>query len=237
MKKIGEGKTASIYTDNLYAYKKYHASYDMNNMTYEVYVQNQIYQHTSLNVLKYEIEDQMIKMIYLKGKTLADEIRTGEKTQWLEMFIKLQHSTYLEVPVELVSAFDVFETQIKHSTKHQVLIEKALQSLERIEKTQYLCHLDFHPENIMSHENEYYILDWTNAKLANPVMDIASTYIIFVLYLPDLATTYLHNMSEISGYSVEKIVVAIPVMAFIKLRENDIQDHEPILKKLIVEPK
>lgn len=67
MKKIGEGKTAEVFTDGLYAYKKYHKDYDIRNIDYEVRVQNEIYDNTNLNVCKYEIENQMIKMTLING--------------------------------------------------------------------------------------------------------------------------------------------------------------------------
>lgn len=43
----------------------------MRNMTYEVQVQNDIQSHTTLNVLAYEIKDQMIMMPLFQGPTLA----------------------------------------------------------------------------------------------------------------------------------------------------------------------
>ena len=71
----------------------------------------------------------------------------------------------------------------------------------------------------MYHEGIPYIIDWTNAKLGNPVMDIASTYIIFRLYADDFSKPYLDAMIS-KGFALDKIIKAIPVMAFIRLRET-----------------
>ena len=237
MKKIGEGKTATIYSDGHVAYKKYHDHYDIRNITYEVQVQNDIHKNTTLHVLAYEIEDHMIKMPLLQGPTLADQIRQGKDEDWLDLFVRLQAETYAFKDLSLVSAFDVFEHQIKASNLSLELKSKALSSLENIEKTQVLCHLDFHPENLMYEDQKLVLLDWTNAKLGHPTMDIASTYIIFLLYVPEVSKQYMLKMTQTTGYSIEDIMKAIPLMAFIKLRENDIEAHDTILRQLILDRK
>lgn len=87
--------------------------------------------------------------------------------------------------------------------------------------------------NIIYSKDEYYILDWTNAKLANPAMDIVSTYIIFRQYLKRQAYKYLKMMIKKTKVSKAEILSAIPVMAFIKLRENDDLSHEELLVDLV----
>ena len=233
MKKIGEGKTAEVYSDGLYAYKKYHKNYDIRNIEYEVRVQNEIYDKTKLNVCHYEIEDQMIKMTLIDGAELADRIRIEKYKNWLEDFTDLQCEIYKYNKINLLDAYEVFKSQIIASKIDDSLKLKALESLERIDRVYQLCHLDFHPLNIIYSNNEYYIIDWTNAKLSNPVMDIASTYIIFRQYISRQANRYLKMMIKKIGYSKEEILDAIPVMAFIKLRENDDLEHEKLLIDLI----
>lgn len=89
MKKIGEGKTATVYSDGMFAYKKYHEHYDIRNITYEVNIQNEIYDKTNLNVCHYEIENQMIKMTLVEGVEFADRIRIEKYKNWLEDFTDL----------------------------------------------------------------------------------------------------------------------------------------------------
>jgi tRNA A-37 threonylcarbamoyl transferase component Bud32 len=233
MKKIGEGKTAVVFTDGLFAYKKYHTHYDIRNIEYEVRVQNEIYDKTDLLVCHYEIDNQMIKMTLIEGVELADRIRIEKYKNWLEDFTDLQCKTYLYEKLDLLDAYEVFHKQILSSKLTQSLKTKALESLGKIKKTYHLCHLDFHPLNIIYSNNDYYIIDWTNAKLANPVMDIASTYIIFRQYLKRQANRYLKMMIKKTGYSKEEIINAIPLMAFIKLRENEELEQEEVLKELI----
>lgn len=39
--------------------------------------------------------------------------------------------------------------------------------------------------------SEYYIIDWINAKLGNPVLDIARTYVVLKQYAQRQANKYL----------------------------------------------
>lgn len=42
-------------------------------------------------------------------------------------------------------------------------------------------------------------------------------------------------MVKKTGYQKKDIKDAIPLMAFIKLRENDVLEHEQLLKDLVIE--
>ena len=148
----------------------------------------------------------------------------------------MQCETYKYKNLDLPDAYEVFKDQVESSNLDHIYKLKALESLGKIDKTYHLCHLDFHPLNIKYDQNEYYILDWTNAKLANPAMDIASTYIIFqTIFIKRQANKYLNMMVKKTGYQKKDIKDAIPLMAFIKLRENDVLEHEQLLKDLVIE--
>ncbi len=233
MIKIGEGISATVYSDGKYAYKKYRPNYSVDNMRFEVYIQNEIYEHTDLRVAKYEIIDDMIRMTLFEGLNLADRIMKENDIQGLQDFIDLQLETFKYKDLNLADAFETFVTQIKETKLDDALKEKALASIDKIEKKYHLCHFDYHPENIMYHDNEPYIIDWTNAKLGNPVMDIASTYIIFRVFAEAYADLYLNTMIE-KGFDKSKIVDAIPVMAFIRLRENEDPNHDFLLKAFVM---
>jgi len=234
MKKIGEGQTAQVFSDGEFAYKHYHESYDSRNIHYEVRVQNEIFNNTNLHVAKYEIEDHTIKMTLFEGVIFADRIREEKYKNWLSDFVDLQSEIYMYENLNLLDSFEIFTEQIKKSKLDKNLKIKALESIETIEKKQTLCHFDFHPLNIIYRNNQYYIIDWTNAKMGNPVMDVASTYIIFRQYLKRQANKYLKMMIKKNNFKMSEILQAIPVMAFIKLRENQEEAHEKLLVDLIL---
>ena len=232
MIKLGEGISATVYSDGKYAYKKYRPNYSVENMKFEVYVQNQIYEHTNLNVAKYEIVDEQIKLTLINGMHLAERLIKENYVQGLQDFIDLQCMIFKYTDLALADAYETFAAQIKETKIDEALKNKALKSIDKIEKTHHLCHFDYHPENIMYHDDVPYIIDWTNAKMGNPVMDIASTFIIFRLYANDYADLYLNAMLS-KGFDLEKIKDALPVMAFIRLRENKDQNLDQPLKNFI----
>lgn len=235
MKKIGEGMTALILSDGKYAYKSYKEGYDTKNMLYEIKIQNEIYQSTHLNVAKYELENNMIKMTLLEGENLADKLVKNSDTKAYTDFIDLQIETFKYQNLALPNAYEVFRYQIDHLDAPKRLKDKAIASLNRIDKTLHLCHFDYHPENIIYHQNIPYIIDWNNAKLGNPVMDIASTYIIFLVYAKDYAQMYLEAMVE-KGFVKSEILNAIPLMAFIRYIDVVVENEKDkkVLEELIM---
>lgn len=233
MQKIGEGKTATVYSDGEYAYKKYHQHYDKNNIHYEVNVQNEIYNKTKLNVAKYEIVEDQIKMTLFHGVTLADRILVEHYPYWLEDFVDLQSQTYEYEDLELHQSYPIYEKQITASSLNETLKKSALESLARIDKLSVLCHFDFHPLNILYDQEKYYIIDWTNAKLGHPAMDIASTYIIFRQFLPNQADDYITMILAKTGIKMLDVLKSLPVMSFIKLRENEDPEQELLLTSFI----
>lgn len=234
MNKIGEGKTATVYSDGQYAYKQYHKDYDINNIHYEIYIQNEIHDHTKLNVAHYEIEDHRIKMTLFDGVIFADRIRIEKYPKWLDDFVNLQCEVFDYQDLNIPNSYEVYAKQVNQSHLDESLKRKALESIDKIKKEYRLCHFDFHPLNIIYGHRQYFIIDWTNAKLGNPAMDIASTYIIFRQYLKRQANKYIKMAMKKTGISKSEILDALPVMAFIKLRENDIPEHENLLRDLIL---
>lgn len=233
MKKIGEGFTASIYTDGYFAYKKYHKQFPMENLLYETKVQNEIYKMTKLNILKYELDGTLIKMTLLTGDSLAKKLVQDQDESAFEDFIKLKIDIFTYKDLNLGDAFEIFVGQIKETSALENLKEKAINSINKIQRLYRLCHFDFHPENVVYHEEEPYIIDWMNAKLGNPVMDIASTYIIFCLYAKEYAKKYMASMVNY-GYKESEIKDAIPAMAFIRYRETEDDKLRKMLEDLIL---
>lgn len=235
MKKIGEGMTAIILSDGRYAYKSYKEGYDTKNMLYEIKIQNEIYQSTDLNVAQYELENDMIKMTLLDGENLADRLVRNSDIKPYTDFIDLQIETFKYQDLALPNAYEVFRYQINQSNARQTLKDQAIASLDHIDKTLHLCHFDYHPENIIYHQDKPYIIDWNNAKLGNPVMDIASTYIIFLVYAKDYAQMYLEAMIE-KGFVKSEILNAIPLMAYIRYIDTVVEDEKDkkVLEELIM---
>lgn len=53
--------------------------------------------------------------------------------------------------------------------------EKLYQLIDNMPEGDCLCHSDFHPDNILCNENEYYIIDWADCCSGNACADVART--------------------------------------------------------------
>ena len=70
-------------------------------------------------------------------------------------------------------------SNIQHTTELSPDLKKAvLTALESMPKGSRLCHMDFHPDNIILTEKGPFIIDWDPAGNGNPLADVAATSII-----------------------------------------------------------
>lgn len=234
-KLIGEGKSAKIYREGNQVYKVFSDQYPLAWIEHEATIQNEVYTKTQLCVpqASYMKGSREIRMEYIEGCTLADRMRKEKYKQALEDLVETQASIHQYSHLNLSNAHDVFASQIQFSDLDPGLQDKALRSLNSVEKKQVLCHFDIHFLNIMYRDDGYVILDWVNAKLGNPALDIARTYIILKQYAQRLASKYLKLSAKKGHFTIEEIQDAIPAMAALRLIESDSVDFKSQLMDLI----
>ena len=147
--------------------------------------------------------------------------------------IDVQLSIYDYSNLELDQAHEIFEKRNKESELEKEYKLIGLSALAKIEKKTALCHFDIHFLNIMYTHSEYYIIDWVNAMLGNPVMDIARTYVILKQYAQRMANKYLKLISKKGAYELEEIKIAIPLMAILRMLETDAESYHENLMSLL----
>lgn len=236
-KLIGKGRIANIFSDGKFAYKTYPNDFPSSWIKYEVDVQNEIKKNTTLDVLSFEYlgDQREVKMGLIKGITLADRMRKLKYKNGLEDMIKLQIKTYDFEDLNLPIASKVFKDEIINSELKQDIIEKAICSLDKIQPLKKLCHFDFHLENIMFDQERYIIIDWVNAKLGHPVMDIARSYIIFKQHAKRLANKYLRLITKEMKIDMSEVYDALPIMAALRILETDDESFIIELEKMVLE--
>ncbi len=234
-KLIGAGAISKIYEEDGMAYKTFSDEYPLSWVEYEVNVQQEILKNTQLLVPKMELikESKEIKMDYIDGYTIGDRMRKEKYKHALDDLIDIQLSIHNYNNLKLSQAHDEFEKQIKESRLDEDLKNIGFSLLSKIEKKHILCHFDIHFLNIMYDHNDYYIIDWINAKLGNPVLDIARTYIILKQYAQRLANKYLKAIVKKGNYVMADVETAIPLMAILRLTEHDATDFEAKLLEMI----
>src|SRR5690554_1929081 len=229
---IGEGKVAKVYLQERFAYKCFQPSYPVDWIAYEVNIQHEIVSKTKLPVLTYAYVEQSheIKMPYIRGVELTHLIQKEKYKNGLEDLITLQKQVYQYEGLQLPQAHDVFlETLMKSNLDDQTK-RIGVTALESIDRKNTLCHFDFHFSNIMFDRTNYYIIDWVNAKLGNPILDIARTYVIMRQYAFRISDKYLKTIAK--ELNIERIAFnqAIKVMAILRILEIH---EEPSKQRLL----
>lgn len=232
---IGRGKVAKIVSDCHFAYKIFPSNFPIEYIKKEVEILKQVKAKTRMNVVECELleKEHALKMTLISGNTLAHIMRTEKFQDGVETLIACQIQCYQYHDLEIEDAYQKFESQIIQSQLESNIKTKALESLQSIPRLQILCHFDMHFENIMIEDQECIIVDWMNAKLGHPVMDIARTYIIMLQYVKRKANLYLKNICKEMNYKVDDVMKAVPLMAALRMLESDTSDFNNHLQKLI----
>lgn len=217
---IGEGKMAKVYLWNGFAYKCFGEDYPDDWIAYEIQIQNTINQ-SGLPTVKYypSTIPHSIKMDYIEGVELADRMRKEKYKNGGEdlfsIFMKVHEITNLELP-----RLNPFLLQrIEQLELDQAKKELAIHYLSEIADGDVLCHLDFHYSNLMYAHDEYYIIDWVNAKIGNPIYDFARTYVIIYEFANRYSKKYLNMVNEYCDFDSSDLQKAIYVMAVHRLTE------------------
>lgn len=178
-------------------------------------------------------ETKELKMDFIAGETLADLMRHKKYKKSLEDLVDVQESVYKYSNLKLNQAHRVLKKTIKESDLQDELKDIGLTLLNQIEPKNSLCHFDMHLLNVICVDSEYYIVDWVNSKLANPILDIARTYIVLKQYASRLANKYLKLMLAKRKYTLDEANIAIRLMAILRLLENDAVVFQDNLEKII----
>ncbi|MNJ46479.1 Phosphotransferase enzyme family protein [compost metagenome] len=98
--------------------------------------------------------------------------------------------------------------------------EEVLRHLDTLPEEDKLCHLDFHPENVLMGEKPY-IIDWTTCGVGSPLADVART--IIMMKYGSSPSEMPKWVSMLSGYAGNKIQQAY-VKEYMRLSGSSIRD-------------
>jgi hypothetical protein len=149
-----------------------------------------------------------IVMQYIAGKSMLTSLREHPIRLWkyARLLADLQfsiNSIYIEQPTELLE-------NLNRRIKNNSLISNetrvvALNLLDSLKNDSHVCHMDFHPDNILLTDAGPVIIDWSNLCLAAPAADVARSLLIMTVGNPPQGTPGLwlinlvrHNL--INGY-------------------------------------
>lgn len=83
------------------------------------------------------------------------------------------------------------------------------QRLAEVEPRRAPCHLDLHPGNIVTdEEDEPWVIDWTSFRITDPRLDTTWTHLLAEIYSPELATAFADKVAD-EELDVFRVVGAI----------------------------
>ncbi len=246
---IGQGRTADVYLwedekiIKLFS-KDTHKSnveleFDINLKVYESSKEKGIAMPKPFQIV--EVKDRTgIIFERIQGSTMLEEM--SNKPWKIKFFAKeladLHHGIHQCVNISLKSYKLDIQSQIdKAPFLSEKVKEKLLEMVAELEDSNVICHGDFHPDNIMLSNKGPIIIDWTNARKGNKILDVVRTLIIikysstppdkpFIIraVLKQLKNTlykeYIKHYLKISGISIQEVEKWEAPMGAARLNEN-----------------
>ena len=105
---------------------------------------------------------------------------------------------------------------------HKAYARACVDEVERtVQEKTVLCHMDYHPLNIMYEQDHIRIIDWVNAKNGKPIWDYARTYVIIYEHAAGLKRNYMKRVLSLEGYPEDVFMKAVYANAVYRLTEHD----------------
>ncbi|ASI36621.1 MULTISPECIES: aminoglycoside phosphotransferase family protein [unclassified Exiguobacterium] len=160
---IGTGNTATIQKETAAIVRKqFHAHVPHAAVQQEFQNHLSIQNHFPMTPRVYNQVDHSIRMEYLKGEALGDLMK--------------RH------PVRILRYMTIMVTLHQHLHRLSVGGLPRLQERYPAHTTlvagHTLCHGDFHPYNLLLVKENVYVIDWMDASIGNPLMDVARTFLL-----------------------------------------------------------
>ncbi|MDD4797679.1 MAG: phosphotransferase [Eubacteriales bacterium] len=106
-----------------------------------------------------------------------------------------------------------------------------LRLLESFETDDRLCHGDFHALNLMWTSQGMQIIDWVDAGSGSALADVCRSYLLYLLYRPEIAQLYLEIYCSKANVAKQRVLMWLPVIAGARLSETvKGQDTATLLK-------
>ncbi|MCI8500828.1 MAG: aminoglycoside phosphotransferase family protein [Oscillospiraceae bacterium] len=229
-RKIGEGKQADVYYWDGSAYKVYRSGASPEQIEWE-FRQQSLACQTGLPVAAYYKtgDPRVVRMDYINGVTLADRVLQNGYQGAVHDMVRLQKQVH-SCKGDGFPAFTAFlQWDLPRIGLAQGQKETVLRLLSEFEEKDCLCHLDFHPLNIMWSNDRYFIIDWANARRGNPIFDFARTYVILFEIAQASAREYLELLLRDKTVSLPAMEKAVYVMALLRIGDYD----NPEVRRLI----
>jgi tRNA A-37 threonylcarbamoyl transferase component Bud32 len=162
------------------------------------------------------------------------------------LFVQEQHEIHMHKVSELPSVKDVLWSKISGCVEISQETKGALsKQLKMLPEGEHLCHLDYHPENIVVSIDGPLVIDWANAGKGNYLADVAMTSVLLEIgtlpigisrenrplldnTMDRLFANYIMEYMKMCGKSDDELLVWRAVVAAARLAEGISEEKEPL---------
>jgi Ser/Thr protein kinase RdoA (MazF antagonist) len=102
----------------------------------------------------------------------------------------------------------------------EALRARLIEALHGLPANDRLCHLDFHPLNILGEPETAMVVDWLDASAGDPAADVCRTVVLLTPHVPEFAEAYLNGYVAASGIDRNAVLAWLPVIAGARLAEG-----------------
>lgn len=215
--KVGVGRTAEVLTyGEGKVVKLFYDWVQKDVVQHEFNVSSLIYDSGVQTAKPYEIinHNGRLGIVYeqvLPGVTLVKMI--GAQPWRLSKYAKLMAQLHYKLHATAVSEIPSYISGVKEALTSRIIHtdllgeaekEQVLQQLNKLPAETALCHLDFHPDNILiGKEEKSYIIDWTTCGVGSPLADVART--ILMLQYGTTPTQKSKLIARISAFAGKRL--------------------------------
>ncbi len=167
----------------------------------------------------------------------------------IALFVQEQHEIHMHKVPELPSIKDILSTKISGSEAvPRESKEFLLRKMKALPEGEHLCHLDYHPENIVVSLDGPLVIDWADAGKGNYLADVAMTSVLLEIgtlpigmsrdqgrldnTMDRLFANYIMEYMKMCGKTDEELLVWRAPVAAARLAEGIEEEREPLLRIL-----
>ena len=139
----------------------------------------------------------------------------------LEAMVRLHRQIHSHVvpilPPHKAKLADALGRATRLGNEHRAKLTEALHALPT---GRQLCHLDFHPLNIIGTPDDAMVIDWLDASAGDPAADVCRTLVLLTPHVPQVAEAYVDAYIAASGLTRTSVLAWRPVIAGARLAEG-----------------
>ncbi len=183
---IGQGNTAEVFEwEDKGVLKLYRNGIPEIACTNEFTITQYAYEHMKIAPKPIEIihSNERIGAVYerLNGKTL---LKMMVAKPWkLRKYSKMLAQCHMKMHTKASLSVRTVKEKLLDDIKRVSILsleEKRLiiAYVDTLSDGDCICHFDFHPDNVIIQNDQYYVIDWMTGCIGNPLSDVARTVIL-----------------------------------------------------------